>query len=696
MKKLLLALSAAAAAFASDSLCATVTLDVSANTSPENAAILDGSDVILKTNRLNSEMTSWVDYYLKSSTDTLGTLFYSSGGKGYHANYHILLEKDASFSALENFMYNGQGGKNSSTGYSLESADGSAITVKATNEEGFKVNLDTDDADYVNGNTPLGKTGRTFTIGKNVTLETKSANVIGKLRTSEASYTDSMFYVDGTLNLTGTKVDSLVLNNTNMTVRSGGEIQNKGKLRVLNGSSFAIDNGATVYITPDDSFTTTVLGGASTMTVNGSYSNMSGTQVYTGAKLIVGETGVMTGMAAVYGGSFELNGTLNGNIATSGGSISFGENVDFSKRALELRSSRDGDIKFVSDGLVGTMRTQAKSGVSRLAVADGKTLTANYITVNAETELNISGHVVYASSGSDYDKYANAVANEWVLGSLTIGNGGVLDINNTLAEANTYGKLTSLANISIAGGTLNLTGKTDSLTGIVKMGTLSISDGGTLAMKTDRTSLLIANGGTISVDATSRIAGNNILFSPAVGTSTEGYNRAKELYLGGGSSYTGRIAVIRTSNNFLTLAEGQSYNFTILAFKGYAGSNPGEAIDLTINLGGASLLHIGLLRPDDGGAADTLANLILTDFANDIVKIDDLQMDSGCDISGGVITKGKSTITIIAYDKSGELLSGGVWQHQNGYLNYVIPEPAEWAAIFGAIALAMAVYRRRK
>ena len=696
MKKLLLALSAAAAAFASDGLCATVTLNVSANTSPENAATLDGSDVILKTNRLDSEMTSWADYYLKSSTDTLGTLVYSSGGKGYHANYHILLENDASFSALENFQFNGQSGKNSSTRYSLESADGSAITVKATNEAGFKVDLASNDADYVNGNVALGKTGRTFTIGKNVTLETKAINVSGKLTTSEASYTDSMFYVDGTLNLTGTKVDSLVLNNTNMTVRSGGEIQNKGKLSVLNGSSFAIDNGATVYITPDDSFTTTVLGGASTMTVNGSYSNMSGTQVYTGAKLIVGETGVMTGMAAVYGGSFELNGTLNGNIATSGGSISFGENVDFSKRALELRSSRYGDIKFVSDGLVGTMRTQAKSGVSRLAVADGKTLTANYITVNAETELNISGHVVYASSGSDYDKYANAVANEWVLGSLTIGNGGVLDINNTLAEANTYGKLTSLANISIAGGTLNLTGKTDSLTGIVKMGTLSISDGGTLAMKTDRTSLLIANGGTISVDATSRIAGNNILFSPAVGTSTEGYNRAKELYLGGGSSYTGRLAVIRTSNNFLTLAEGQSYNFTILAFKGYAGSNPGEAIDLTINLGGASLLHIGLLRPDDGGAADTLANLILTDFANDIVKIDDLQMDSGCDISGGVITKGKSTITIIAYDKSGELLSGGVWQHQNGYLNYVIPEPAEWAAIFGAIALAMAVYRRRK
>lgn len=695
MKKLLLALSAAAAAFASDGLCAK-DLFVTTNTSPENAATLDGSDVILKTSRLNSEMTSWADYYLKSSTDTLGTFLYSSGGKGYHATYHILLEKNTSFSVLENFQYNAYGSGVSSAGYSLESAAGSAITVKATNEKGFNVNLASNDADYVNGNVALGKTGRTFTIGKNVTLETKAINVSGKLTTSEESYTDAMFYVDGTLNLTGTKVDSLVLNNTNMTVRSGGEIQNKGKLNVLNGSSFAIDNGATVYITPDGSSTTAGLSGASTMTVNGSYSNMSGTQVYTGAKLIVGETGVMTGMAAVYGGSLDLNGTLNGDIATSGGSISFGENVDFSKRALELRSSRNGDINFTSDGLVGTMRTQAKSGVSRLAVADGKTLTANYITVNNETELNISGHVVYASSGSDYDKYANTVANEWVLGSLTIGNGGVLDINNTLAEANSFGKLTSLANISIAGGTLNLTGKKESMPGVVKMGTLSISDGGTLAMKTSNTSLVIANGGTISVDATSKIAGNHILFGPAVNTSTVGYDSAKELLLGGGSSYTGRLVVIRTSNNFLTLSEGQSYNFTILAFKGYAGGNKGEAVDLTINLGGASLLHIGKLKPDDGGAVDTLANLIFMDFANDIVKIDDLQMDSGCDISDGVITKGKSTITITAYDKSGELLSGGVWQHQNGYLNYVIPEPAEWAAIFGAIALAFAAYRRRK
>lgn len=695
MKKLLFALSAAAVAFASDALCGE--LYVTANTSPDNAASVDGNTgVVLKTNRPDADMPSWADYYLKSTDGTLGTFVYSSDGKGYHGNYHILLENDASFSALENFQYNGWQNKLSSAGYSLESANGSAITVKATNEAGFKLNLESHDADFRNGNTPLGKTGRTFTIGKNVTFETSAVEVSGKLHPLDDTYTDSMFYVDGTLNLTGKKIISLKLDNTNMTVRDGGLVQNEGKLNITNGASLTIDKGATFKNAADGSDATSLMtGDGSTLTINGTFENTSGVQIYAGAKVVVGETGVMNGMAAVYGGSLELNGTLNNNIATTGGSISFGKNVDFSNRAIELRSSRNGDINFVSDGLVGTMRTQKDSGVSKLVVADGKTLTAKYITVNEGTELNIKGgRVAYSDSGSTYDGYANTVANEWVAGTLTIGADAVLDITNNRATSWSYSKLTSLANISIAGGTLNLTGLANSLTGVVKMGTLSITDGGTLAMKTGTTSLLIANGGSVSVDATSKIASNHILFGPAVNGSYVGYDSQKELYLGGGSSYTGRIAVMRTSKNVLTLANGE-YNFSVIAFKGYAGSHDGEAVDLTINLGDATLLHIGKLAPDDG-TTPTLATLIFNDFANDIVKIDELVKDSACDISDGVIKSGATTINLIACDKSGELLSGGVWQLQNGYLNYVIPEPAEWAAIFGAIALAFAAYRRRK
>lgn len=49
---------------------------------------------------------------------------------------------------------------------------------------------------------------------------------------------------------------------------------------------------------------------------------------------------------------------------------------------------------------------------------------------------------------------------------------------------------------------------------------------------------------------------------------------------------------------------------------------------------------------------------------------------------------------IKAYDSDNNLLK--VTVSDTGWLTAVIPEPAEWAAIFGAFALAVAVYRRRK
>ena len=47
------------------------------------------------------------------------------------------------------------------------------------------------------------------------------------------------------------------------------------------------------------------------------------------------------------------------------------------------------------------------------------------------------------------------------------------------------------------------------------------------------------------------------------------------------------------------------------------------------------------------------------------------------------------------YDADGNLISN-VRIGENGWLTAAIPEPAEWAAIFGAIALGFAVCRRRK
>ena len=57
----------------------------------------------------------------------------------------------------------------------------------------------------------------------------------------------------------------------------------------------------------------------------------------------------------------------------------------------------------------------------------------------------------------------------------------------------------------------------------------------------------------------------------------------------------------------------------------------------------------------------------------------------------------KKKITLAGADLSGFSLSETTVDGVNGYLlSAAIPEPAEWAMIFGAIALGLAVYRRRK
>ncbi|MDY5582942.1 MAG: hypothetical protein SPF41_03190 [Candidatus Merdousia sp.] len=96
-------------------------------------------------------------------------------------------------------------------------------------------------------------------------------------------------------------------------------------------------------------------------------------------------------------------------------------------------------------------------------------------------------------------------------------------------------------------------------------------------------------------------------------------------------------------------------------------------------------------------------SLILNDFVNDTFKIEDT---SNVEIVGDSlnITKlGASlvrSVKLVAKDADGNTLCGENehWEIQNGFLNIVsnIPEPAEWAAIFGGIALALALYRRRR
>ena len=103
------------------------------------------------------------------------------------------------------------------------------------------------------------------------------------------------------------------------------------------------------------------------------------------------------------------------------------------------------------------------------------------------------------------------------------------------------------------------------------------------------------------------------------------------------------------------------------------------------------------------------SKLIFEDFKNDLFKIEDF---SNITVTkDGVMTfEGKGgSLTITAKDTDGATINiadyDGWYFTDDGFLNIAgypisavvaVPEPAEWAAIFGAIALGLAIYRRRK
>ena len=97
-----------------------------------------------------------------------------------------------------------------------------------------------------------------------------------------------------------------------------------------------------------------------------------------------------------------------------------------------------------------------------------------------------------------------------------------------------------------------------------------------------------------------------------------------------------------------------------------------------------------------------IEEIILKEFQNDIIKINNAANLTIIDDEYLSVVGKKIKLT--AYDTNDNLITlseGDHWEFSNGYLNLVmtsvvVPEPAEWAVIFGGIALGLAIYRRRK
>lgn len=395
-----------------------------------------------------------------------------------------------------------------------------------------------------------------------------------------------------------------------------------------------------------------------------------------------------------------------------GRTFSIGTNITVNANSLTVKGRYNGDkskpitedSKFIVLGDVNISDTSIQSTNSEASLhltdtdafveSTGKMTTAGGMSVTAGANLYINGGSVAAAKNSFVDN-ANLEMNGGTLtigsstssanfgvannGRLTLKNGALMTLNTTSSDLDPV--------VSQIGGTvlidasklvLNTTKNATFIANIT--GNMSVLNGSTISFRNVNT-LGVAANAMLHVDKTSKIDGAVISFKDNGSLST--------VKLDSGNSFTGQFKVVRARNNVIELAAGESYSFSGILFKQqYNGQN----CEIIFDLNGASGLTIGWFA---GEVDNSYFDIVFRDFENGLVKISSIDATK-LDESGIYTISSSKKFTFKGYDLNGDELSGGKWSiDSNNYLIYV-PEPAEWAMIFGAIAIAFAIYRRRK
>ena len=329
-----------------------------------------------------------------------------------------------------------------------------------------------------------------------------------------------------------------------------------------------------------------------------------------------------------------------------------------------------------------------KMNLATLTIKNSASATDATVNVNFGSLLQVE------SISNDQKQYiyfdsvkANVTAAATTIGN-TIDKGSVLGVKNTA-------DVTWNGNISIGkSGILNLDGK------LTLAGTLSSS-------------------GTIN-------SAGNLVQNAAADTGITFSGNAE---MNSGSNWTIQGKLIVQNNSTTTVNKGAYLTFVpnasnsarvilnrgslILNQKNALITNTGEPKVAIVTLVGVDNINNVFINADqeiksffvNGNTLniylDDLVKISLTDAKNAIgysnsasLNIYNFQEDN---FYVGTVENIKNNVESIVslYDGNGEYL-GAATVNDSGYLTLAVPEPAEWAAIFGALALGLAMYRRRK
>ncbi len=388
----------------------------------------------------------------------------------------------------------------------------------------------------------------------------------------------------------------------------------------------------------------------------------------------------------VYGSNFTSSGSLlsdglsayeNSNIVLGGSNLAKDGTSQSTIRFYGKNNTLTASSDLAAQYLVLKTATTFESGSSYEAaeLTIKGDFTTDKIVMEDNTQLTIDSGAKTTFDFSNKTLTGNVMI---IRGDITVK--GTLDIKTKGGGHAT--ESVSYRNILVDGGNLINTTTLNSTYSfnIYEGKTITLKNGGTINTSTN--SFIGLTGGKLIVDATSKILANQIMFAQSRGTL--------ELSHASNLASNTHICVKDRSANAdakIVLTDcGEAYFIKNL--------RPLRKSQLSIDLNGAEL-HIANVAAYQPDAKGTDFALTFLDFENGLVKVDgwttELISSGEFEISAG------DKITLVAYDKAGKLLDG-LWSvDASGYLaNSAIPEPAEWAAIFGAIALGLAVYRRRK
>ena len=542
--------------------------------------------------------------------------------------------------------------------------------------------------DYCNLNLDLN--GKTLTFTGGLVSYNNTPSSTGSLTTNYTlglNFTNSDAANEATLNFTSSAV-SLDLQTTDTA--AGGRLRNKYGRTVSFGEGITANmNAFNVSGRFQELSDPSKMEYDSKMSVAG---RLNVTKLMTLTDTNFENTGTVSANAInIYGANF----TSTGSVLTGGISAYENSNVVLSGSNLSQDGTSQGTVRFY--GKNNTLTTTADLAAQYLVL---KTTTTMGETTYDAAELTIKGdfttdkiimenytHLTIDSGANVVFDFSNKTLGGnnspmQINGDITVK--GALDIKTPGGEHGV--EQVSYKNILVDGGSLiNTTTKISTYAFNIYDGkTITLKNGGTI--DTSATSFIGLTGGTLSVDATSKILAKHIVFNQSKGTLE--LSHASNL-ASGTNIFVKDLSASANAKIVLTKC-GEAYEIaTLRALRNS---------QLTIDLNGAEL-HIASVAGYEPAKG---ANLTLTflDFENGLVKVDGWTSDliSSGEFEISPTTSGNTnTIKLVAYDKSGNLLSG-LWSvDSNGFLaNSAIPEPAEWAAIFGAIALGLAIYRRRK